>query len=309
MPESPSQRHQNSADPSKTTLILGCGYLGSRVAAAARQAGDQVYATTRHKQRGPDLAELKFRPLVVDWTDRRTMVDFPIFDRILIAVSYDRKSRFNRFESQVGGLGRFLRALDDRQPGHGHLCYISTTGVYHQTDGRWVDETSPTKVVREGGLAHLRAESLLKRRSPCQTTTILRLAGIYGPGRVPRAVDVIAGRPINSPASGFLNLIHVDDATDAIMAVWRRAAEGLSLERTYAVADDQPITRREFYEEIAKQCGAPEPRFVADRAGATSSMRTGSNKRIWNRRMKRDLLPQLRYPTYREGLTDVLREY
>ena len=69
-----------------------------------------------------------------------------------------------------------------------------------------MDETSATEPTREGGAVHLQAEQLLRGRRPDSTWTILRLAGIYGPGRVPRAADVIAGRPIAAPESGFLNL-------------------------------------------------------------------------------------------------------
>ena len=65
-----------------------------------------------------------------------------------------------------------------------HVCYISTTGVYHQCNGCWVDETSPTRPRREGGRVHLWAEELLRRHRSGSPWTILRLAGIYGPNRI-----------------------------------------------------------------------------------------------------------------------------
>jgi nucleoside-diphosphate-sugar epimerase len=252
--------------------------------------------------------------LVIDWTDGRTLTDLPDVGRILVAVSYDRHSQPSRFETLVVGLRRLLQALPQKPgngpgggPGGPHLCYISTTGVYHQIDGRWVDETSPTHPTREGGRAHLHAEQVLRRQCPHGGATILRLAGIYGPGRVPRASVVIAGQPIRSPAQGFLNLIHVDDAARTVMRVWDRAGGGQPLRRLYAVADDHPVIRGDFYRQIAKQCHAPNPRFESPPIGKRGSARGDTNKRVWNRRMKSDLMPRLQFPTYREGLSDVLR--
>ena len=237
------------------------------------------------------------RPLIADWTRAGGLADLPEVDRVLVSVSYDRGSGTSRFESQVGGLRRLLQKL----PATTDVCYISTTGVYHQTGGRWVDENSPARPRREGGQAHLRAESLLHRYRPHGPWTILRLAGIYGPGRVPRAADVIAGRPIRSAESGNLNLIHVQDAAAAVAASWEHARQ-----RLYVVADDEPVLRGNFYREIARQCGAPPPTFTPPESDSTSGSRSDSDKRVWNRRMKRDLVPRLRFPTYREGLRDVL---
>ncbi|MFK8114209.1 MAG: NAD-dependent epimerase/dehydratase family protein [Rubripirellula sp.] len=280
-------------------LVFGCGYLGQRVAENAIIAGHQVFATTRSQAKANRLQDGGIEPILADWTDGRTLCRLPPADKILIAVAYDRHNRHSRYESQVGGLRQLLASIAP----DAHVCYISTTGVYHQTDGSWVDECAPTFPNREGGRVHLQAESLLHRRRPNSPTTILRLSGIYGPGRVPRAADVIAGRPIASPATGFLNLIHVDDAAAAVASAWETERRGL-----YVVSDDQPVIRGHFYQEIAKQTGAPEPHFVSPNPGAPVRMRSDSNKRIWNRKFKRDLVARLRFPTYREGLASVLRD-
>lgn len=296
---------------SKRVLVVGAGYLGQRVGQFARQRGDEVWLTTRSTRKAENFSARGFQALKLDWNDRRTLRGLPEVDHLLVAVSYDRDSRLCRYVSQVQGLANLLVALRRDVS----VCYISTTGVYHQTDGRWVDETSPSQPTREGGRAHLQAEQVLARQRRQSTWTVLRLAGIYGPGRVPRAGDVIAGRPIASPESGYLNLIHVDDAADAVLAAWDRLAtdrlpdmDRSVARRLYLVADDQPVVRGDFYREIARQTGAPAPRFVNPSAAAAVSARSDSNKRIWNRRAKRDLLPQLRYPSYREGLADVLRD-
>jgi nucleoside-diphosphate-sugar epimerase len=141
----------------------------------------------------------------------------------------------------------------------------------------------------------------LRQLRPNSPWTILRLAGIYGPGRVPRVADVIAGRPIASPQDGFLNLIHVDDAAAAVMAAWSR-----SKHRLYAVGDDCPVVRGEFYREIASRCNAPPPLFIEPADDAPVRQRGETNKRICNQRFKRDLVTELRFPTYREGLASVI---
>lgn len=317
--------------PRKRLLVVGCGYLGVRVARLALTRGDQVWATTRRRERAAELAAEGISPLIVDWTDRRTMRNLPEVDGVLVAVSYDSRGGADRETAIVGGLSNLLDEIGaSRGANSPRLCYISTTGVYHQSDGRWVDETSPAHPRREGGRAHLRAEQTLHRAWPGGPWTILRLAGIYGPGRVPRVADVIAGRPLTSSDRGHLNLIHVDDAAAAAGVVLgtggARPSVGSGdrprLGKLYVVADDRPVVRGEFYREVARQAGVDPPQFVASTESAAGRGDGGSepvsprrgvpprrgdtDKRVWNRRMKRDLLPRLRYPSYREGLADVL---
>ncbi len=285
------------AEKAPRVLVFGCGYLGSRVAIACRNAGDEVFATTRSEEKAKCLFSQGIVPIVADWSDSRTLRRLPKVDRLLVAVSYDHRGGSDRYESQVGGLQRLLRLVGPET----RVCYISTTGVYHQTDGSWVDESSPTRPTREGGRVHLDAESLLWRMRPQAPSTILRLAGIYGPGRIPRAADVIAGRPLESPEHGYLNLIHVDDAVQVVRACWEK-----NCSRMYVVADDQPLARGDFYREIARQTRSPQPTFVAPGPHPAPRSRSESNKRIWNRRMKRDLVSQLQFPTYRQGLVNSL---
>jgi len=285
---------------SRDTLIVGCGYIGQRVAQRllAQYPAETVYAVTRSPDRADALARQGYSPLLADWTDRRTLRSLPPCRRVLVAVSYDPSRGLSREASQVGGLSNLLDAL----PSDSDLCYLSTTGVYHQSDGRWVDECSPARPLGDGGRTHLRAESLLHRRRAAGQWVILRLAGIYGPGRIPRAADVIAGRPLSGPHAGYLNLIHREDAAAAVVAAWQRQADR---SRVYVVADDLPVIRRAFYEQIARLTAAPQPVFLPTAQPALSA-RSGGNKRIWNRRMRRDLLPQMNYTSYLQGLPDLL---
>ncbi len=286
-----------TSQKSGDTLVFGCGYLGKRVAQQLISAGIRVWGVTRSNSKAAQLEQQGILPIIADWTDTETLPNLPSVEQILVAVSYDRNSRHDRHESQVGG----LRNLLQNTSAAANLCYISTTGVYHQSDGEWVNESSPCQPKQLGGQTHLAAEQLLQEMRPRDPWTILRLSGIYGPGRIPRVADVIAGRPIESPQDGYLNLIHVDDAASVVISAWKN-----SRQRTYLVSDDRPVLRGEFYREVAKQFGAPEPVFIEPAPDAPVTMRSASNKRIRNQAMKRDLIQQLTYPTFREGIRNAM---
>jgi nucleoside-diphosphate-sugar epimerase len=307
------QNAVNSPLRTPSLLIVGCGYLGLRVAKLARTAGWSVATTTRNQSRWESFSKQGFYPLKFDWNDSRDLatlsgtLESREIDRILIAVSYDRHSTIDRYVSQVDGLARLLQTVggtaqrtSKRIP---DVCYISTTGVYHQTGGIWVDENSATRPTRDGGRAHLFAEAKLRSCLGESPWTILRLSGIYGPGRVPRAADVQAGRPIASPVDGHLNLIHVDDAATGVIAAFE---SGTSRQRLYIASDDRPVVRRHFYDEIAKQTRSPAPVFVDPASDSSARFRSETDKRIWNHRFKRDLVPRLQYPSYVEGLRAIL---
>lgn len=286
-----------ASSDSSGALVFGCGYLGKSVAESLLASGTRVWATTRSREKAALLSETGIEPVLADWCEPATLRDLPRVERVLVAVSYDRTSSRSRWQSQVGGLTNLLDKLHPTT----QICYISTTGVYHQTDGSWIDESSPTSPQRAGGKAHLEAEACLASASASGQRTILRLSGIYGPGRVPRAADVIAGKPIASMQEGYLNLIHVQDATRAVIQSWNSQPHSL-----YLVSDDEPVRRGDFYGEIAKQTNSPEPQFVIPESGSPKSARSESNKRIRNSRMKSNLIPTLRFPSYREGLAQTL---
>jgi nucleoside-diphosphate-sugar epimerase len=253
-------------------LIFGCGYLGLRAACRWRAAGDAVLAVTRSAQRAPLLQQLGLQPLVADVTRPETLAHLPAADTVLFAVAPDRASGASPDEVVVGGLGNVLRALVPRS---GRLVYISTTGVYGDHQGGWVDETTPCEPSREGGRRYLRAESLLRTHAAERLQAgaesvewvILRLAGIYGPQRIPNLGQLAVGEPIAAWPERFLNLIHVDDAVEAI----HRAASHERPSPLYLVSDGHPVRRREFYQHVAMLWHTPAPRFAEPEAAARSA--------------------------------------
>jgi nucleoside-diphosphate-sugar epimerase len=267
-------------------LILGCGYLGRVVARRWLAAGHRVAALTR--SRADELRALGIEPVLGDVTD--PALRLPAADTVLYAVGLDRSSGLSMRAVYVGGLANVLPALPDVR----RFVYVSSTSVYGQTGGEWVDESSPTGPAEESGRVVLECERLLRERRA--DAVVLRFAGLYGPGRVIRRAAVERGEPLAAEPDGWLNLIHVEDGARAVLAAAERGQPGAICN----VADDRPATRREFYAEMAALLGAPPPRFTATVER--------SNRRVSNRRMRAELGVDLQFPDFRAGLRDAIGE-
>jgi nucleoside-diphosphate-sugar epimerase len=280
-------------------LIVGCGYLGSRVARRWRAAGHEVFVVTRDAGHARRFSEQGYRPIVADVLKPESLAALPAADSVLYAVGYDRAAGVSMHDVYVGGLQSLLDAL----PGEpAKIIYISSTGVYGQSQGETVDEESATEPTRDGGRACLAAERTLAAHRFGPRGVVLRMAGLYGPGRIPLAGEIRAGRPIAAPRGGALNLIHVDDAAAAALAADERAVPP----RTYLVSDGNPVERGRYYEEVARLLGAPLPTFAPVPADAPAAARAGSDKRINNARLLGELGVRLAYPSYREGLAAIV---
>src|SRR5262245_14138887 len=178
-------------------LIFGCGYLGSRVAQRWREAGHSVSVVTRSEERAETFRRQGCDAIVADVTKPETLRNLPAADTVLFAVGFDRGSGGSINDIYAGGMRNVLAALPEDI---GRFIYISTTGVYGPADGGWVDEATPPDPRREGGQASLEAELALAANILGKRSVILRLAGIYGPGRVPFIRELRAGKPIAAPA-------------------------------------------------------------------------------------------------------------
>jgi nucleoside-diphosphate-sugar epimerase len=277
-------------------LVFGCGYLGHRVAERWQQHTD-VYVVTRSPERARRLSDRGFRPLVGDITESWVCPNLPPLETILFSVGFDRDSGKRIQDVYVGGLRRVLDQLPDQV---GQFLYVSSTGVFGQSAGESVNEQSPCQPTREGGRACLEAEQLLAAHPLGPRATILRLAGIYGPGRIPKLDEIRAGLPIGADADAWLNLIHVEDAVEVIL----KAEERAQFPNMYVVSDGNPVLRRNFYEYLARLVGAPRPAFEIP--ATTTNTRGGGDKRVNPAKMMRDLRPTLKYPTFREGLDQIV---
>lgn len=277
-------------------LVIGCGYLGQRVADLCLHAGHTVHAVTRSAERGIEFRTRGWSPIVADICIPQTLQGLPAVDAILFAVGYDRTSGRSQQEVYVQGLDNVLHAVSDRCR---TFVYISSSSVYGQQAGEWIDESSPCEPTQPGGQCCLQAERLL-RESLAKTAAqpiVLRLSGIYGPGRLLSRIDALRrGEPLAGSPDSWLNLIHVDDAA----VLCQRVLEAPPSEPVLLVSDDEPVPRGQYYRYLADLVGAPAPVFDVSQTARRGA--GGLNKRCSNQRIKQVLAAELRFPTYRDGL-------
>lgn len=274
-------------------LIVGCGYLGTRVAQRWARQGHRVFATARRPEHAQELASLGLVPIVADVLAPESLRALPAAAVVLYCVGYDRSAGVPMRTVYVDGLANFLAAL----PPGGRLVHVSSTSVYGQTEGEEVDENATTEPADESGRVVLDAEQVLRRLRP--DAIVLRFAGTYGPGRLIGARALQKGEAIPGDPERWLNLIHVEDGATACERAAQRGVPGA----IYNVSDDTPVRRGDAYSIVAELLGLPPPRFDLD---ASAPRHEASNRRILNRRMHNELSVSLRYPSCKEGMAACL---
>ena len=280
-------------------LVFGCGYLGLRVAKQWLQAGDRVSAVTRSAARVAELEALGIQPIIADITNTDSLTELPTADTVLFSVGYDRARYPNVRDVYVDGFNNVLENLPKET---GQLIYISTTGVYGGADGEWVSELSTVKPTRPSSQACLDAEALLQQSDYWSRSVVLRLAGIYGPSRIPRMATIQNRKWSELDPAGYINLIHVDDAAAAVCEI---ARQKISAE-TFLVSDGNPPQRSDFYEYIAGRLGVG-PILWPGSLETGSLQRSGASKRISNRGLLERTGINLAYPNFRLGIDQALR--
>lgn len=262
--------------------------------------GDLVFSTTRSPERARQFEQAGWRSVLADVTNPQSLRDLPETDTVVFAVGYDRDSNKTREEVYNEGLKQVLDHLSEQTR---RLIFVSTTGVYGDAAGQTVDETTHCDPARAGGKAFLLAEQCLQSHPIWKSRSIiLRMAGIYGPDRVPRMDDIQAGKPIPAPAGGALNLIHVDDAVQAISL----AADAETFSPVYIVSDGHPVDRRDYYREVARLLDAPEPTFEQPEPNSPAAQRAQADRKMSNQRIVNELGFQPKYTNYQAGLASIL---
>ena len=181
------------------------------------------------------------------------------------------------------------------------FVYTSSTSVYGQTDGALVKETSSTGPASETGKVLVAAEKLLlgavaDGRFPA---ILLRVAGIYGPGRGHLFLKYLKGEAkMTGKGERLINMIHRDDLVGIIMATLKNGRTG----EIYNAVDDEPVAQIHFFRWLSETLGKWMPPFAAE-AEAGDHKRGLTNKRVSNRRLKMELGYQFKYPTFRQGYT------
>lgn len=291
----------------KHLVIFGCGYVGSAVAQAAIVQGAQVTALTRNPDKAAALKSIGVGQVVVadlasgDWHRQIPAgVDF-----VLNAVSSGGRGADGYRHSYLDGMRSILAwAKSGAQP-IGTFVYTSSTSVYPQGGGATVDESLPVAASTAAGEFLIGAENLLRAvpAAAVQRGFVLRLAGIYGPGRHSLLDQLRAGADTMGGGAHRLNLAHRDDIVAAILACFEAPTTQAS--DTFNVADDAPAPKEEVIKWLAGKLGREVPRFEA-----TVSPRRGGepplDRVIGNAKLKAQLGWRPAYPSFREGYENLL---
>ncbi len=275
-----------------TLLSLGHGYSARALARLLLPRGWTVIGTTRTAEKAESLRAEGIEPLV--WPGQPLAPALARATHLLTSIAPDATG-----DPVLAAHADPIAAAPLQWVG-----YLSTTGVYGDHAGDWIDEDTPLSPTTDRGRARVLAESQWRAAWP--DVHIFRLAGIYGPGRGPfEKVRQGTARRIVKPGQVF-SRIHVDDIAQVLMASIARPAPGTA----YNVCDDDPAPPQDVIAHAADLLGLPRPPEVAFQDADLSPMARSfysESKRVRNDRIRRDLGVDLLYPTYREGLAALLR--
>lgn len=288
-----------------SVVIIGCGDIGRRVAALWRERGTPVIALARRPATAEALAALGITPIVGDLDAPESLMQLPTADALVyyFAPPPPRGSIDPR-------MGAFLATLSQgRAPRR--IVYISTSGVYGDRRGEWVDETVAPNPQTDRARRRLDAENALRAwgREQGVEVVVLRVGGIYGPGRLPRE-RLAEGRPVlRETESGYTNRIHADDLAAACLAAAERGRAGA----VYNVSDGQPGTMTGYFNAVADRLGLPRPPEISmaearERLSPVMLSYLTESRRMDNRRMCEELGVRLRYPDLESGLTQAVAD-
>jgi len=278
-------------------LIAGAGYLGRALACHLVAAGHEV-VVVRRSETAPPPGATAFR---ADLAAPGALTGLPPAELAFYTAAADaaRDTAYER--AYVTGVARLIERLASQPTPPRRLLYTSSTAVYAQRHGEWVDETSPTDPDAFPGRRLLAGEAVV-RAAPFPAA-VLRLGGIYGPGRAALVDRVLRGEARTAPGPPrYTNRIHRDDAAAAL--AW--LADSRHTERCLIGVDCEPAPQADVMGWLAERLGVPPPR-ADDSPPAGAAGRSASNKRCSNALLLATGF-RFRYPTWREGYEALLRE-
>lgn len=271
----------------RRVLIAGCGYVGTATADLFHAAQWEVEGWTHSPESAAQLAGKPYPVRAVDIADQQAVEEAATrFDAVIHCASSGGGGAEGYRRVYLEGARNLLTALRART-----FLYTSSTSVYAQTDGAWVDEQSPAEPKHETGRILRETEEFVRQNGGL----VARLAGIYGPGRSALLCKFLSREArIEGDGARYLNQVHRDDVAAALLHLTRMPNESGIVN----VTDDAPQTQRECYEWLATKLQRPLPPSVA-RAGERK--RGASNKRVSNRKL-RALGWEPKLPTFQEGM-------
>ena len=275
-------------------LLAGCGDIGMHLGQMLQEQGFQVTGLKRSP-----IKDAPFAMIYGDLQKPETLTELaPLYDFIVYTATPGSMTPQAYQDTYVTGLKNLMAATTEPAQ---HLLLVSSTGVYQQSQGEWVDETSTTEPQRFSGKTLLQSEQLASGGWP--STVVVRFAGIYGPGRLRLIRKVQAGEPVSDEPPKYTNRIFRDDCVKMLAFLMAESLKGTPLESVYLGCDDAPVTDVEVLDFIADRMGLPRLPRTAAPEGET----VNQNKRCSNQRIK-NLGYEFLYPGYREGYERILHE-
>lgn len=270
-------------------LIAGCGYLGRAIADLLVADGWEIEGWTMSLGSARELSVAGHSALSVDISNEKSVTARKSqFDAVIHSAS-TRGGDVEAYRSvYLNGARNLLENFANARP-----LFVSSTSVYAQSSGEWVTEESPAEPKHETGKILRKAEDLIRDHNG----VIIRLGGLYGPGRSALLRKFLSGEAkIDPDGDRFMNQIHRDDAAEAIRFLMGR---GQSDAQTYNLVDNQPVLLNECYRWLATALHRPIP---PTGESLSKRKRGDSNKRVSNEKL-RSLGWTPKYPTFAEGMT------
>ncbi|MFP8956142.1 SDR family oxidoreductase [Natrialbaceae archaeon A-CW3] len=289
--------------------ILGCGYVGLECGRQLNDRGHDVVGVRRSTDGVAAIENAGFDGVQADVTDPNALEAVPDVDAIVFAASSGGRGADAAREIYVDGLRTVIESFGRRNDAPERLVYTSSTGVHGDHDGDWVDEKTPIEPTTEKTAVLAEAERIALEEAAEYGIdgTVARFAGLYGPERY-RLERYLEG-PVTA---GYLNMVHRDDAAEAVRYLLEA---DLARNDVVQVVDDEPVSKWEFADWLADQCGyeMPPKRTKAERLEAgdlseAARRRILTSKRCSNAKL-RELGYEFAFPTYRDGYEAAIEKH
>lgn len=277
-------------------LIAGCGGIGQTLGERLASAGAQVYGLRRDVRGLPSFIQ----PVQADLTNSASLEGLGRhrFSAVVVTLSASEFTEGAYRRIYVEGLRNLLRSLERHLPER--LLLASSTSVYHQQDGSWVDEETATLPDSFAGKIQLEAERMLAVHPI--PSTVVRFGGIYGPGRTRLLQSLRRGEIVAAGFGSFSNRIHSDDCAGVLEHLLKLRLQGDSLQDCYLAVDSAPTPLRQVSEWLARQMG-----LALSDMKETARPTRGGNKRCSNRRLLESGYC-FTYPDYQAGYRSLLAD-
>ena len=279
---------------SPSLLIAGCGDVGGRLASRLISQGWQVHGLRRSISALPQGV----LPVAGDLAQSQCPADWPEgpLDYLVYCAAANESTEAGYRAAYIEGLRHVLGWLREHGQMPRRVLFVSSTSVYGQQGGEWVDESSPVEPEGYSGRILLEAEQLLLTSE--WPASVVRLSGIYGPGRAWLLNQVRQGYRVASEPPLYGNRIHADDAAGLLAFVLQADQRGQALEPLYIGVDDCPAPLHEVVAWLRDYLG------VTDWSAETSIRRAGSKRCRNSRARALGWVP--RYADYRQGYAAIL---